>query len=271
MKYIPYEPTDALRPFIKCYWSLEAPGNARVERQTIVPDGCIEMIFHYGDPYQQFIETSKGLLQPRAFVFGQVTTTLQIAPTGRTGIIAARFLPDGFAPFATMPISTMDNRAVPLSELFGDSAEELESQVLTANSAHERIKYIERFLFHRLATQPSIDNLARASVEILIRTKGQLSVETLAKDQQISRRQLERRFSSVIGLSPKQLSKIIRLQAALKLMEGKSFSSLASLAHESGYFDQAHFIKDFQEFTGTSPRQFYSDNMKISSLFMGIE
>jgi AraC-like DNA-binding protein len=69
-------------------------------------------------------------------------------------------------------------------------------------------------------------------------------------------------------MSPKQFSKISRLQAALKLIGQGAFNNLTDLALEAGYYDQAHFIKDFREFTGVSPKQFYADSLKLSALFM---
>ena len=82
---------------------------------------------------------------------------------------------------------------------------------------------------------------------------------------------MERKFMMVIGMSPKQLSRVVRLQATLKMLEQKQFTSLTSLAYENGYYDQAHFIKDFKEFTGHSPKSFYADNLKLSTLFIAAE
>lgn len=271
MDYKTYAPSAELATFIKLFWSLEAPAEIPAERQRIVPDGCMEMIFHYGDLYEQFIEEDKSIIQPRCFVFGQITSPLEIAATGKTGIIAARFFPEGFAPFSTMPIASMDNRAVPLHTLYGERSHDFESAVLKAATHEERIKIIEQFLLKQLETPESVDVLAKSCVEILFRSNGDLSVDLLAEEVQTNRRKLERKFSSAIGLSPKQLSKIIRLQATLKMMEQKQFTSLTALAYENGYFDQAHFIKDFKEFTGISPRQFYSSNLKMSTLFIGTE
>jgi AraC-like DNA-binding protein len=78
---------------------------------------------------------------------------------------------------------------------------------------------------------------------------------------------LSRKFSSSIGISPKQLAKIIRLQATLKTLLNKDVSKLTDLAYENEYFDQAHFIKDFKEFTGLTPKAFYSDSLKMSLIF----
>lgn len=76
-----------------------------------------------------------------------------------------------------------------------------------------------------------------------------------------------RKFSSAIGLSPKQLSKTIRLQAILKTLLTKEVTSLTNLAYENGYFDQAHFIKDFKEFTELTLKEFYGDHLKMSLIF----
>src|SRR5690606_31231500 len=100
---------------------------------------------------------------------------------------------------------------------------------------------------------------------------GQLHVNELTTAVNINRRQLERKFTSAIGLSPKQLAKTIRLQSALKMLLSKRFTSFTALAHAGAYYDQAHFIKDFREFTGLTPKEFYGNNMMMSSLFYGTE
>jgi AraC-like DNA-binding protein len=271
MDYKQYEASEELQPFIKCFWSLEAPASATVEKQHIVPDGCMEMIFHYGDLYQQFLEDGISILQPRCFVFGQITSPLEIAPTGKSGIIAARFHPDGFLPFSSYPIKQMENKAIALHLLFGNDAIVLEQAVLNASANEDRIQIISTFLINRLQTTEVKDRITQSGIDALMQSNGQLNVNELAGQLNINRRQLERKFSSAVGLSPKQLSKFIRLQATLKMMNEKKFTSLTSLAYENGYYDQAHFIKDFKEFTGISPKQFYASNLKMSALFTGIE
>ena len=130
---------------------------------------------------------------------------------------------------------------------------------------------IEFFLLNRLTDNEIIDRIVKSTVETILTANGQLTVEELSKQTNINRRQLERKFSSTIGLSPKQLSKTIRLQATLKMLLNKQFTSLTALAYEGAYYDQAHFIKDFKEFTGLTPKEFYGDNLKMSSLFYGTD
>lgn len=271
MKYKQYDVHNELQPFIKCFWSLEASASTIKEKQRIVPDGCMELIFHFGDLYEQFLEDGSRMNQPRCFVFGQITSPLEIAPTGVTGIIAARFHPDGFLPFSTYPIQQMENKAIALNQFFGDEATLIEETVLNASTNKERIQIISNFLITRLQSAELRNQITQSSIDALLQSNGQMNVNELAEHLNINRRQLQRKFSSAIGLSPKQLSKMIRLQNTLKMMGQKQFTSLTSLAYENGYYDQAHFIKDFKEFTGLSPKEFYAGNLKMSSLFISEE
>jgi methylphosphotriester-DNA--protein-cysteine methyltransferase len=271
MDYKTYQPDSGLLNYVRCYWTLESPKEKVPQKQRIVPDGCMEMIFHYGHLYQQYTPEGSTVLQPRCFVFGQVTRPLEIEPTGETGVFAVRFLPEGFAAFATFPLGDMENRAVPLQELFAEEGIALEKEILNALNTEERIRLVERFLQHKLITPESVHQIVSSSVETMMKLKGQVSVDELTDNLKINRRQLERKFLLVVGLSPKQLSKIIRLQSVLKIMADLQFTSLTSIAYQGDYYDQAHFIKDFKEFTGMSSKKFYAGNLKMSSLFSGAD
>jgi len=255
MNYQTFEPNQDLTAFIKCYWTLESPKEETLEKQTIIPDGCMEMIFHYGDLYKQLLDNRNSIIQPRCFVIGQLTGPLEIEPTGETGIFSIRFHPEGFLPFTTFPIKEMENTAVSLEKLFGNDGLEIEQQILNANSTLERIKLIEIFLLNRLTDTETIDRIVKSTVETIITANGQLSVHELSQLTQVNRRQLLRKFSSAIGLSPKQLSSTIRLQSALKMLLNDQFSNLAELAYENEYYDQAHFIKEFKSYTALTPSQ----------------
>jgi AraC-like DNA-binding protein len=174
-------------------------------------------------------------------------------------------------PFATIPLKQMENKAVSLEELYGKDGNLLETEILKAAATQDKIAVIESFLENRLMSTDTIDRIVKLTVETMLKIKGQLSVNQLSEQLQVNRKQLERKFSSVIGLSPKQLSKIIRLQATLKLMQDNGQNSLTAVAYQNEYYDQAHFIKDFKEFTGLTPKKFYGDNLKMTSIFYGKE
>jgi len=201
------------------------------------------------------------------FLIGQLTKPYIVEPLGVTGSFVVRFQPNGFLPFADIPIKEIQNTAVPLDELFGKDGEEIGTRILNASGTSQRIAMIETFLLKRLTNKKTIDTIVKSTVETILNANKQLSVNELSKQNNTSRRQLTRKFSSTIGLSPKQLSKTIRIQNALKTLLNKEVTSLTDLAYENEYFDQAHFIKDFKEFTGLTPKEFYGDNLKMSLIF----
>jgi AraC-like DNA-binding protein len=261
------EPGNELAEFVRCYWILESAREDTPAKNTIVPDGTMKLIFHYGDAYAHHPNPAERILLPKCFLIGQLTRPYVVEPLGITGTFIVRFHPNGFLPFATIPIREMENTAVPLNTLFGKDGEEIGEQVLNAGSTTERIRLIEAFLVRRLADKGTIDSVVKSTVETILQAKGQFTVHELSQQKNINRRQLARKFSSAIGLSPKQLSKTIRIQAALKTLLAKEGISLTDLAYENEYFDQAHFIKDFKEFTGLTPKEFYGEGLKMSLIF----
>lgn len=262
-----FEPHQDLATLVKCYWTLKIQKEKTPKINTIVPDGCIKMIFHHGDRYKHHRENGESIFLPKYFVIGQLTRPYVVEPTGETGTFFVCFHPNGFLPFATVPIKYMENTAISFEKLFGKEGQEIGQNILNANSTSERINLIESFLFKRLANTQTIDQIVKSTVETILTANGQFSIEVLSKQNKTNRRQLARKFSSDIGLSPKQLSKTIRLQAALKMLLTKDITSLTSLAYENEYYDQAHFIKEFKEFTGLTPKEFYGDNLKMSLIF----
>ena len=138
MNYQVYTPTNELQAFVKCFWSLDEEQKIPSVRQRVVPDGCMEMIFHYGDLYRQYFENGSAILQPRAFIYGQISRFLEIEPTGISGIISARFFPEGLMPFVEQPISALQDKANDLCEIFGNHGKALENLVVQAPNNQER-------------------------------------------------------------------------------------------------------------------------------------
>ncbi len=262
-----FEPSIELAEFIKRYWTLEGKKENAPVKNTIVPDGTMKLIFHYGDTYKHHSQNGTITILPKCFLIGQLTKPYVIEPIGVTGSFVVQFKPNGFLPFTKIPIKELENSAITLDKLFGNNGIKLEDQILNSSSTLERIKIIETFLLKELANKKTIDNVVKVTVDTILNTNGRFSVNDFSKSNTISRRQLARKFSSNIGLSPKQLAKIIRIQTTLKTLLNEECISLTDLAYENEYFDQAHFIKEFKEFTGLTPKEFYGDSLKMSLIF----
>jgi hypothetical protein len=269
MDYQTFRPLPDLEPLIKCYWTLEVPSETDPPRQRIIPDGCIEMIFILGDDVKRFTSEKTFIIQPRAMVLGQITEPFYVQPTGYVNSFAIRFYPYGFANFVTTPIKELANKETPIELLFEKSvAKKFEREIIQAKNTRRRIEVAETFLLSKLNNKTSIDSIVKSTIDAIFFSRGNASVNTILKDDLSKRRQLERKFLKQVGISPKQLGKVIRLQTALKILLNQRDQQLTKVAYESDYYDQAHFSKDFKEFTGTSPSEFLADReMELSSLF----
>ncbi|WP_299189398.1 helix-turn-helix transcriptional regulator [uncultured Aquimarina sp.] len=262
-----FEPQQNLVEWIKCYWTLESSFENTPIKNTIIPDGTMKLIFHYGDTYKHHLNDKESIILPKCFLIGQLTRPYIVEPLGTTGSFVVRFQPNGLLPFTNVDIKEIQNTAVPLDKIFGKDGEQIGEQILKANTTLERIELIETFLLKRLTEKNTIDTIIKSTIDTILQANGQLSVHELSKQNNINRRQLTRKFSSTIGLSPKQLSKTVRIQNTLKTLLTKEVTSLTDLAYQNEYFDQAHFIKDFKEFTGLTPKEFYGDDLKMSLIF----
>lgn len=269
MNYLTFEPHFDLQSVVKCYWTLEVPAENSSERQRIIPDGCIEMAFILGDDIKRFTSENDFILQPRAMVLGQTIEPFYIQPTGYVNTFAVRFYPYGFANFVSTPIKNLANKETPIAQLFGNTvSSDLEQKIIHAENTQQRIEIVEHFLLTKFNQPSTIDHIVKTTIDALLSTNGSSPLKEILSEDLSKRRQLERKFLKQIGISPKQLSKVIRLQTALKMLLNQNNETLTRIAYESEYYDQSHFIRDFKEFTGTNPKEFLKDEqMTLSALF----
>ncbi|TYP74187.1 AraC family transcriptional regulator [Aquimarina intermedia] len=269
MDYQTYNPHTDLKSLVSCFWTLKVPTQTEPQKQRIVPDGCIEMAFILGDDIRRYTSENEFILQPRAMVLGQTIEPFFIEPTGFVNTFAVRFYPFGFANFVSEPIKNLVNKETPIQQLFGiQAANDLEQKIIKAVNTEQRIGIIEKFLLNKLNDEKTINSIVKDTVDSLLSTNGSASIASIFKDKPSKRRQLERNFRKQIGVSPKQLGKVIRLQTALKMLLDPKSENLTDIAYKSEYFDQAHFIKDFREFTGINPKEFLAhEGLALSALF----
>lgn len=269
MNYQTYKPHSDLESIVKFYWTLEVPFDPKNQKQKIVPDGCVEMTFNFGDKIKRYTSETDFILHPNAMVMGQRTKSYYILPVGNVDTFAICFYPIGFANFVKTPLENLVDRETPISELFGQTeAYELEQQMIQAMNTQKRIDIIETFFLKIFNEKNTVSNIVKSTVDSLLKANGTTPINVLLKDDISKRRQLERHFKKQIGISPKQLGKAIRLQTTLNLLLNKKSETLTEIAYESEYFDQNHFIKDFKDLVGVTPKAFLDNvHMALSALF----
>ena len=128
------------------------------------------------------------------------------------------------------------------------------SALAEARDANHRHAIAQRLLAAHLSDQPTTTPEVEYALARLKATRGAASIEAIASELAWSRRHLSARFREAVGLPPKALARLIRIEhAAQRVRDG---TPLADIAYESGYADQSHFNRDFRELVGCTPTQF---------------
>ena len=165
------------------------------------------------------------------------------------------FKEGGAAAFFKEPLHELGSISVSLDYLIQQSkVRVLEEELAIAENTAQRIGIIEQFLLSELKnTQP--DLLVSEAMQQIRQSKGDIKIKSLLSGLPISRDPFEKRFRKITGTSPKHFAAIIRLQNLIENYSGAV--SLTEAAYSAGYYDQAHFIKDFRSFTGQTPHDFF--------------
>ena len=261
MLYQEYEIAENLKPYVKVIWSMESDLDV-VDGPTtyILPDACVELVFHFGDPYKTTLSDNSISVQAQSFVVAQMKSFMTIQSNGKTGIIAVRFSALGAYHFFGVPMKEIANGETGLSNLWKDTAREIEEKIYLADTTDKRSEIIQWYLLIQLSRNGYVDKVVEFCIREIKLAKGQVSIEQLACLAGISNRQLVRRFDQRVGLSPKEFARITRFIGSLDTLNNSKSKHLTEIALESGYYDQAHFIHDFKAFSGMTPSDYLLSN-----------
>ena len=268
MRYEEFPPAQPLSRFVKCFWVLESPSAQSPAPERILPDGCSEIVFHAGDPFEQYNTDGTSERQPLALLVGQMRGHLMIQSTGVVRVLGIRFWPGGAYPFVSVPQSELAGEVLPLDSIWGRTGRELHLQIADSVDLADSVKHVERLLLCRLSEFKHLDEGLLKTTALILQSGGCAPVEILAGHLGISLRKLDRMFNAKVGLTPKALCRVIRFQQVFKLLErGQRRRDWAQIAIECGYYDQAHFIKEFSAFAGQAPTSYFAGQNAISDYF----
>jgi AraC-like DNA-binding protein len=252
-----------LLPYIECYWKIDAPYAGQV-LQRLPADGRIDLIFSLADGSQR--RTLDGAIdctvQSRSYCLGAREKGFLFEQLGASRYIAVRFKPGGLAAFTRTPVHDLSNIFVESDCLWrGEAVRQLVETLDAAPSFTAQAALLDAHLAALLNAPPHLDRILYA-VERLNSVDAPISLQRLAEDLNFSQKHTERLFSRYVGLRPNLYLRIARFHAAIAARGTitPARPRLSHLAVGAGFFDQAHFTREFKQFSGATPRQFFAEN-----------
>ena len=264
MRYAEYSPPPELASLVERFWLLEGAAQSKEgSADPVIPDGRVELIFHYGGPFWRHSASGEAVKQPVSLLVGQIVEPVVLAPDGPTGVAAIRLRPAAARTLLGFPLREVSGCFLDLGLIF-PSVRRLCERLAEASSDAERIRALADWLT-AMACPPPRQHI-EAVVTAILRSGGQASIDSLAVRAGTSLRQLERQFHDDVGLTPKTFSRIIRLQAALRpVRQGRP---LTDVALACGFYDQAHMTREFRELASMSPGAWQSHAGDLAPLFV---
>lgn len=255
MFYQIIKPSLPLQVYIKSYYIWEHSESDNFFEIHSAPNGYTGMVINYSDPYAVGGTAGKWESTPRSFVAGQFTTKYKIGIQGTVGNIGVVFLPGAMNRFLKIPALEFTDQRIDLNLVLGSKFKFLEDQIMECDSNEKRIGILDNFFMNSLQGAGNKPDIVDVALSRILHYKGILSVHDLSKNCWLSTRHFRRRFTARVGLSPKLFSRIKRFNY-ISYLTINDFENWQDLVYTGGFYDQAHFIRDFCHFTGKKPTDY---------------
>lgn len=250
------------------YLHLPKPDGQLLRRVIAMATPSLDLLLNLGDPFviETFGEAQR--VEPGAWLVGPRPATAFLRREGALHLLGARFKHGTVSSLLPYPLKELEQRIVPLASVWPETHRSLSGPMAGKLSLAELIRHLESALGALLTQARKPDPMIRKAVKLIAQHNGDLEVSAMAEQLGVSRQTVKHKFDQHVGVSPKLYGKLRRFQAVLRRLAASTKADWTKLAQESGYYDQAHLIREFNHFTGFSPQKFLKNLERGDDLYL---
>lgn len=265
MTYLSHIPSPPLNTYIDDLYYLDGP--ASYPRQKVLPVASSNLMINLGDPFDVY-----GPDKAKPFItctdswwVGIWNTYHSVDWPPQVKFYGVHFKPGGAYPFLQLPLSEMNSQVVPLDAIWGQAAGEIRERLQAARTVQAGFDLLERLLMARFCEAPYSLNIVQHAVLEIAQHHGALSIRSLSDQIGFSQNHLSNQFKRFVGIPPKEVARFYRFAHVLHSLESAQHVDLTRIAHQTRFYDQSHFNKDFAAFTGYSPTEYIQLRRRVES------
>lgn len=253
------EPPFLLKKYVEKIWIFASCGKMPVDdMKLVVPNGNIKLTVSYQNGIVAAINGKTFASKEHDITLTglvDVPVILDVDEDVATETIGIEFSPQGAYRFFHFSLNEIQNQIYSLSEVLGNIGKRLVEQINDTTSLQQKIVLLQEFLLKQLSLHNE-DLIFDYCIEKIVASKGRITIKELEKKTGYSSRWLNMKFNDRLGVSPKNLSSIIRFKQYYQAFISGNEKSFFKNDFYELYYDQSHFIKDFKRFTGLPPTKY---------------
>ena len=258
MIYRTHIPPPPLSNFVEWFWFYDGyqPG---YDRERLLPHGSMELVIDLrAHPKRLFDreDQSRSRSFRNAWISGAHSRYIVIEVAKDSSMMGVHFRPGGAYPFFRFPMTDLQDGVEEIETIWGQEAILLRDQLLELPTIQQKFRALEQFLLRRARRPLSHSEAFAHSLATLNSTPHQQTIRQVAQGLGISHKTLIETFAARVGLTPKLFCRIRRFQTVLREIQDLQAVDWVDLACSCGYYDQAHFVHDFQAFSGMNPSRY---------------
>ncbi|MHC9296975.1 helix-turn-helix domain-containing protein [Mycobacterium sp. LTG2003] len=262
-----HRPCRELAPYIDFFGYWQRGDDVETHRSRALPRGAATIIIDVSSRQRVDFYAADGATRldvGTAFVAGAGSVSYVTQIDSAQTVLTVHFRPGGAVPFLDGPLGDLENACVGLTDVWGRDGAALHGRLIEATSVRSRIALLEGFLLARMRLRhPGLTQVLAA-----VERKPSMRVTDAGAHVGLSPKRLIALFRAEVGVTPKTYLRIRRFQAAMRRLDtgaDRGADRGAEIAADLGYFDQAHFVREFRSFTAMTPTEYAHRRMWLPS------
>lgn len=258
MLHHPYFPSFPLNQFVELFIYFDGIQHAHsIDR--FLPNGDVEILIDFHDG-PQFIYDNDTLKEIQAchhvWASGVRTEPITIPSGTDAAMMVISFKKGMAAPFFPFPMNEIRDSVVDADLVWGSDFVDIRERMLETKDINARFRMMEVFLVSKFASKKEVNPCVAFAVAEMSERPDEVNIARMNDRIGYSQKHFTEMFRKSVGVNPKSYLKIMRFQKAVRTIDGSTDIDWGRIAHECGFYDQAHFINDFKHFSGFTPEQY---------------
>ncbi|RAJ08635.1 AraC-like DNA-binding protein [Chitinophaga skermanii] len=247
-------PSASLAPYIKSYTFVTIEQD--LNNEVFYPSGCVDLVMNVSSGSATTIINGRSKNTPSVELLGHLTLPTRLTVTKGTTVLITRIYPFASTLFVTDALTAFTNYATDLFDVHKQAYAELFSKLMEVHTMQAKVRVLEQYFLQLLQKNEhklQKVNLVQQLSQCLVTNEDQrLDVRKLAQETGVSERYIQKLYAAHVGINPVALLAVTRFNKSVQMVLETSYS-LTAIAYTCGYYDQAHFIREFKKFTGITP------------------